>query len=92
MNASIVGGDPTSYIRYEYIRDVADSRTRGVGSFQFSSKTLKGLEVYMSGVRGGWKANNLFGEGTSPKLRGLRDGLMGLGLKAEDLLIHGIER
>ncbi len=92
MPAELVGGPPGKAIRYEFIRDATDSRTQGIGTFQFSSKTLKGLERFVSSRRGGWKANNLFGEGTSPKLRGLRDGLIGLGLNADELLIHGIER
>lgn len=80
------------FIRYEHIKDAATSKTQGVGTFQFSSKTLRGLERFVSSGKGGWKANNVFGEGTSPKLRGLRDGLNALGLIADLLLIHGMER
>ena len=92
MPATLVGGRSGESIRYEHIEDELDSRTQGIGTFHFSSRTLKGLEQYVSGQRGGWKANNLFGEGTSPKLRGLRDGLVALGLEAEELLVHGMER
>lgn len=92
MPAELVGGPVGQAIRYEHIQDATDSRTQGVGTFQFSSKTLKGLEQFVTGRKGGWKANNLFGEGTSPKLRGLRDGLMAIGLAADELLVHGIER
>jgi hypothetical protein len=92
MSAEVVGGDATASLRYEFIEDEADSRTKGIGTFHFSSRTLKGLERFVQGRKGGWKANNLFGEGTSPKLRGLRDGLMALGLDADELLVHGMER
>lgn len=92
MPAQLVGGREGRTIRYEHIQDESDSRTQGVGTFHFSSRTLKGLERFVSSRKGGWKANNLFGEGTSPKLRGLRDGLIALGLDADELLIHGIER
>jgi hypothetical protein len=92
MPASLVGGNPMESIRYEHIHDKVDSRTQGIGTFHFSSKTLKGLERFVSTQKGGWKVNNVFGEGTSPKLRGLRDGLVALGLNAEELLVHGIER
>jgi hypothetical protein len=92
MPAQLVGGDPVDAIRYEFIRDQADSRTQGIGTFHFSSRTLKALERFVQGRKGGWKANNLFGEGTSPKLRGLRDGLLALGLDAAELLIHGMSR
>jgi hypothetical protein len=92
MPAQFVGGRAGQSIRFEHIQDKTDSRTKGVGTFHFSSKTLKGLERFVASRKGGWKVNNLFGEGTSPKLRGLRDGLIALGLNADELLIHGIER
>jgi hypothetical protein len=34
----------------------------------------------------------VFGEGTSPKLRSLRDGLNALGISSEEMLQHGIEK
>lgn len=92
MPATLVGGRAEESIKYNHIEDETDSRTRGIGTFHFSSRTLKGLERYASSQRGGWKANNLFGEGTSPKLRGLRDGLVAIGLDANELLVHGMER
>lgn len=92
MPAEFVGGQVGQKIRYEHIQDETDSRTQGIGTFQFSSKTLKGLEQFVTSGKGGWKANNVFGEGTSPRLRGLRDGLMAIGLDADELLVHGIER
>ncbi|MGD9602455.1 MAG: Druantia anti-phage system protein DruA [Gammaproteobacteria bacterium] len=92
MTAQFIGGEPTEAIRYEFIKDHSVSRTQGIGTFHFSSRTLKKLERFVQGRKGGWKANNVFGEGTSPKLRGLRDGLIALGLSADELLVHGIER
>jgi hypothetical protein len=92
LPAKLMGGSENDKIRYEYIEDQTDSRTQGVGTFHFSSQTLKELERFVQSIKGGWKANNLFGEGTSPKLRGLRDGFVSLGLDAEELLVHGIER
>ncbi|MGQ0752292.1 MAG: Druantia anti-phage system protein DruA [Betaproteobacteria bacterium] len=92
MPAHLVGGLGDEWIKYEYIQDESDSRTQGIGTFHFSSRTLKGLERFVQSRKGGWKVNNVFGEGTSPKLRGLRDGLLGLGLDADELLVHGIER
>jgi hypothetical protein len=92
MAAELVGGEPGAAIKYQLIRDDGGSRTQGIGTFHFSSRTLKGLERFVQSRRGGWKANNVFGEGTSPKLRGLRDGLIALGLDADELLVHGMER
>jgi len=93
--ADLLGGASVQRIKYHHIddkNDVDSTRTKGVGSFHFSASTLKALEQFVSSRKGGWKANNLFGEGTSPKLRGLRDGLVALGLEAEPMLVHGIER
>lgn len=95
MSAELMGGSAQQRIRYHHIDDKnADdsTKTRGMGSFHFSPRTLKALEQFVSSRKGGWKANNVFGEGTSPKLRGLRDGLVALGLEAEQMLVHGIER
>ncbi|MGQ0502081.1 MAG: Druantia anti-phage system protein DruA [Panacagrimonas sp.] len=95
ISAELMGGSAQQRIRYHHIDDKnADdsTRTKGIGSFHFSASTLKALEQFVSSRKGGWKANNLFGEGTSPKLRGLRDGLVALGLEAEQMLVHGIER
>lgn len=92
MPAQVFGGRSDAWIRYEYIQDESNSRTQGIGTFHFSSRTVRRLELFVQSCKGGWKANNVFGEGTSPKLRGLRDGLLALGLNAEELLVHGMER
>jgi hypothetical protein len=92
VSAAVFGGPANRSIRYDQIREQSATRTQGVGTFHFSSRTVKSLERYVTSQKGGWRANNLFGEGTSPKLRGLRDGLSSLGLDASLLLVHGIER
>jgi hypothetical protein len=46
----------------------------------------------MSSTTNGRRVNNVFGEGTSPKLRSLRDGLNALGISSEEMLQHGIEK
>ncbi len=46
----------------------------------------------MSSTTNGRRVNNVFGEGTSPKLRSLRDGLNALGISADEMLQHGIEK
>lgn len=92
MPASIVGGSATQAIRFHHVHDSGARKTKGVGTFQFASQTIKELENYAVAQKGGWKVNNVFGEGTSPKLRGLRTGLELLGLNAMELLVHGIEK
>jgi len=46
----------------------------------------------MSSTTNGRRVNNVFGEGTSPKLRSLRHGLNALGISSDEMLQHGIEK
>lgn len=91
------GGEAGSAIRYRHLKrssksGAKTSNTKGMGSFHFSAKTLQKLEEFCRQNGIPWGANRVFGEGTSPKLRGIRDGLHALGLDADCLLKHGIER
>lgn len=92
MPAATVGGSKTASIKFHYIQDSGGRRTKGVGTFHFSPQTIKALEQFAVAQKGGWHVNNVFGEGTSPKLRGLRSGLELLGLNSDELLVHGIEK
>ncbi len=92
LPAEVIGGMPNTFIRFQHVRDPDSVRTKGVGTFHFSSTTLRSLELFAVSQKGGWRVNNVFGEGTSPKLRGLREGLDKMGLNTGELLIHGIEK
>jgi len=71
-------------VRYEYL-----GRTRGVGTFQFGKKTVEALGRLLANSRRGQRVNSVFGEGTNPRLRKIRDGLDTLGLSSDELLKHG---
>jgi hypothetical protein len=86
----IIGGPKSASVRYRYLTSQERSRTSGVGTFQFGRDTKAGIEKYMSSRTSGRRVNNVFGEGTSPKLRSLRDGLDALGISSEEMLQHGI--
>lgn len=88
----IVGGPVGETVRYRYLTSPDRSRTSGVGTFQFGRDTKAAMEKFMSSTTNGRRVNNVFGEGTSPKLRSLRDGLDALGFGSDDLLEHGIEK
>jgi hypothetical protein len=88
----IVGGPKGESIRYRYLTSQERNRTSGVGTFQFGRNTKAAIEKYMSSTTNGRRVNNVFGEGTSPKLRSLRDGLNALGISSEEMLQHGIEK
>ncbi|WP_417564156.1 Druantia anti-phage system protein DruA [Microbacterium sp.] len=63
--------------------------TDSYGTVQFASDTTQELvRVARFANENRRMVNNLFGEGMSPKLRSLRMGLEGLGLRAEEYLRH----
>jgi hypothetical protein len=88
----IVGGPNGDTVRYRYLTSPERTRTSGVGTFQFGRDTKAAIEKFMSSSTNGRRVNNVFGEGTSPKLRSLRDGLDALGFGSDELLEHGIEK
>jgi hypothetical protein len=81
-----VGGG-VGVVRYELLGE-----SLGFGSSHFSSETVRELEAYLSQSHPGTRVNSIFGEGVSPKLRKVRDGLNMLGFPAEFLLRHGSRR
>jgi hypothetical protein len=90
--APILGGAAKTFIRFNHISDATSEATRGLGTFQFAPRTLEAITRYVSAHRGGWRVKNVFGEGTSSKLRGLREGFEQLDLEPELLMTHGIEK
>jgi hypothetical protein len=88
----VVGGPKGESVRYRYLTSHERNRTSGVGTFQFGRDTKAAIEKYMSSTTNGRRVNNVFGEGTSPKLRSLRDGLNALGINSDEMLQHGIEK
>lgn len=67
-------------------------RTEGFGSPNLSAETERGL-AYLAEVSKNYRnVNFVFGEGQSPKLRQLREGLAALGLDQSNLLQHGAPR
>jgi hypothetical protein len=88
----IVGGPRGESVRYRYLTSHERNRTSGVGTFQFGRDTKAAIEKYKSSTTNGRRVNNVFGEGTSPKLRSLRDGLNALGISSDEMLQHGIEK
>lgn len=71
-------------IRYERV-----GTTDSFGTSQFASDTLESLVAVARLANSKQRVvNNLFGEGMSPKLRSLRMGLDGLGLRPGDYLRH----
>lgn len=87
MPARLLGGRPSEHL--EYLRL---GKSQAYGTSQFSSVTVEALVSLVEQARNGRRVNSIFGEGVSPKLRKLRDGLSVLGLPGSALLKHGRQR
>lgn len=74
-------------VRYEYL-----GRTKGIGTFQFGNSTVDEMKTLIEQTSQGQRVNSVFGEGVSPRLRKIRDGLDELGLPSNSLLDHGAPR
>jgi Domain of unknown function (DUF4338) len=69
------------------------ARTESFGTVQFAPDTVHALnEVARHSDSNRREVNNLFGEGTSPKMRLIRTGLEALGLDANSFLRHNSRR
>ena len=101
---SLYGTEPTQYtrvyvpcerlggIRGESIRYRLLGKTEGYGTAQFSEETVETFSDLLAQKDGGQRVNSIFGEGVSPRLRKIRDGLDAVGLPSDLLLDHGSPR
>jgi hypothetical protein len=95
MPAELLGGERGTKLRYQILRrrgTDGGSGSKGFGTFQFGEATVKAVEAFATARNGGRRVNYRFGEGTSARLRILREGLTKLRLKGNSLLWHGQER
>jgi hypothetical protein len=74
-------------IRYVYLGESV-----GFGSSHLCRETVAELELLISQSSQGRRVNSIFGEGVSPRLRKVRDGLDQLGLPSDIVLNHGNRR
>jgi hypothetical protein len=87
MPAERIGGKPGE--RLEYIEL---GRSGAYGTSHFSSETVEALVGLVQQSTNGQRVNSIFGEGVSPKLRKIREGLGALNLPSDSLLQHGRHR
>jgi len=66
--------------------------SKGYGSYHFSRASIDYLETLLGRAGEGRKVNSIFGEGVNPLIRKLRDGLVLIGMPADELLKHGNPR
>lgn len=91
-----VGSSQYNRVRFPYSAPVLEWReigaTEGFGTLHMARETvqiLRQVGIARAGLR---NVNNQFGEGTSPLLRQLREGLSALGFEANEVLQHGQRR
>jgi hypothetical protein len=74
------------------VRWVELGATEGFGTIHLSRETVAALRQLTLRRHGARRINNLFGEGTSPRLRQVREGLEALGLSSTVFLQHATPR
>jgi hypothetical protein len=67
-------------------------RTGGYGTVHLGSATVDALKELSTTTYGARRVNNRFGEGSSPRLRQIREGLDALGLESNHILHHATPR
>ena len=71
---------------------IGESLTGGFGTLHLGSETADALRSMALARHDSRRVNNRFGEGTSPRLRQIREGLDALGLKSDSILHHATPR
>ncbi len=66
--------------------------TRGFGTVQFSPETSRAIDALVSASRAFKDVNSVFGEGTSPKLRKMKQGMRLIGFNPDRMLRHQQQR
>ena len=101
---SLYGGHSSQYNRIKIPAEVADGRdgmsikyikigmSESFGTSHYSNDTVNALVSLVNHHKGGQRVNSIFGEGASPKLRKVREGLETLGATSFEFLQHGRKR
>ena len=87
MPAELIGGKTKEFLAYQEI-----GKSDAYGTSHFSSDTVDALVRLVQQSSHGQRVNSIFGEGVSPKLRKIREGLDALNFPADVLLQHGRQR
>lgn len=71
---------------------IGKSKTGGFGTLHLGPDTAHALRQMAQSVHTSRRINNRFGEGTSPRLRQIREGLDALGIDSDAILHHNTPR
>jgi hypothetical protein len=83
----VLGGSPKDELRFQEL-----GRSESFGTSHFSTRTVQALVQLVRGEKEGQRVNSIFGEGVSPRMRKIREGLDLLGFPTDALLRHGRHR
>lgn len=73
-------------------KTIGQSLTGGFGTLHLGGETAQALRSMAVSRHDARRVNNRFGEGTSPRLRQIREGLDALGLQSDSILHHATPR
>ncbi|MFQ6180346.1 Druantia anti-phage system protein DruA [Sinorhizobium meliloti] len=73
-------------------KPIGSSLTGGYGTLHLGAETANALRLMAQSRHSSRRINNRFGEGTSPRLRQIREGLDALGLDSDTILHHATPR
>jgi len=73
-------------------KTIGQSLTGGFGTLHLGGETAQALRSMAVSLHDSRRVNNRFGEGTSPRLRQIREGLDALGLQSDSILHHATPR
>jgi hypothetical protein len=79
-------------ISWRLFDDHETERTSGYGTVHLGNATVEALRELSAVTYGARRVNNRFGEGSSPRLRQIREGLDALGLDSNHILHHATPR
>ena len=85
--AAVLGGTSDAHLVYQEI-----GQSKSYGTSQFSDETVGALVDCLRQSTNGERVHSIFGEGVSPRLRKIREGLALLGFPEQTLLQHGRRR
>jgi hypothetical protein len=71
---------------------IGRSKTGGFGTLHLGQDTAHALRQMAQNLHTSRRVNNRFGEGTSPRLRQIREGLDALGIASDSILHHATPR
>ena len=82
-----VGGGEGDSVVYENL-----GHSYGFGTYHFSKETIRLGDTLISRRKNGRLVNSIFGEGVNPLMRKIREALEIVGLRSDELLLHGNRR